>query len=158
MAIKNFHTLIYIARLNNSAFKRLLKIGVTNNWEVRENNIKNVTMEYLSPYYSSRSYAMAIELLAQVYAYVKVGRPDNYHSLPVKSGSSEFFNTENEKQALGFIYAAIKQAKRLENDIKAIIEYALNYLRQKIGKIPSSYSMAVKRLTETIDNEYGTTA
>jgi len=97
-------------------------------------------------------------LLAQVYAYVKVGRPDNYHSLPVKSGSSEFFNTENEKQALGFIYAAIKQAKRLENDIKAIIEYALNYLRQKIGKIPSSYSMAVKRLTETIDNEYGATA
>jgi hypothetical protein len=158
MAITNFHTLIYIARLNNSAFKRFLKIGISNDPTRRQREIKNVTMEYLSPYYSSRSYAMAIELLAQVYAYVKVGRPDNYLNLPVKSGSSEFFNTENEKQALGFIYAAIKQGKRLENDINAIIEYALGYLRQKIGEVPKTYDLAVKRLTETIDEEYGATA
>ena len=85
----------------------MLKIGISNNVQRRAKEIGSVLVEWNDNYRAPRTVVMATEMLAQAYAYRKVGRPKNYRqALPVRSGSSEFFNTENLRQAQGFVYAA----------------------------------------------------
>ena len=106
--LKNFNTALYVMRLDaDCKYKGLLKIGISNNVERRAKEVGSVSVEWNDKYRAPRAIVMATEMLAQAYAYRKVGRPKNYRqALPVRSGSSEFFNTDNLNQARGFICAA----------------------------------------------------
>jgi len=161
--LTNFNTALYIMRLKaGSKYDGLLKIGISNNIERRAKEIGNVAIEYQGDYSAPRAIVMATEMLAQAYAYRKVGRPNNYRqALPVRSGSSEFFNTDNKRQALGFISAARTQVNLMlkEYDIKQsvmdIIAYVKDIFKAMNKRLPKSFAMEVTRIKQTLAQEAG---
>lgn len=162
MRLYNFNTALYIARLQaGSKYDGLLKIGISNDIERRAKEIGNVIMEYKDEYKTPRALIMATEMLAHAYAFRKVGRPNNYRqALPVRSGSSEFFNTENIRQARGFITAAKTQARRLSKDdlqktVYAIIDYVKGIFKAMKKRLPKSFTMEVVRIKQTLAQEAG---
>lgn len=161
--LTNFNTALYIMRLKaGSKYDGLLKIGISNNIERRAKEIGNVAIEYQGDYSAPRAIVMATEMLAQAYAYRKVGRPNNYRqALPVRSGSSEFFNTDNVRQARGFISAARTQVNRMlkEYDIKQsvidIIAYVKGIFKAMKKRLPKSFNMEIVRINQTLAQETG---
>lgn len=181
MAIKNFPTALYIMRLMaGSKYDGLLKIGISNNVERRAKEIGNVGVEYQDDYKAPRAVVMATEMLAQAYAYRKVGRPTNFRQvLPVKSGSSEFYNTDNIRQARGFIGAAKRQVNRiceaegyepfrydmddkdqrialglaLEDMVEAIVAYVKDLFKKMKKAMPQSFKTEISRIYSTVTQE-----
>jgi hypothetical protein len=122
---------------------------------------------------------MATEMLAQAYAYRKVGRPNNYRQvLPVRSGSSEFFNTDNVRQARGFVSAAKRMVNELadtygyspevfdadeteivksnlQDTVRAIINYVKGIFRAMNKRLPESFRMEAIRINQVLAQEKG---
>jgi hypothetical protein len=153
--LKNFNTALYVMQLDaESKYNGLLKIGISNNVERRAKEVGSVKVLYHDAYRAPRSVVMVTEMLAQAYAYLKVGRPANYRkALPVRSGSSEFFNTTNYRQALGFITAARTQVKRLADNVDEIIAYVRQKFRDAGKRLPKSFNFEVIRIRETQEQE-----
>ena len=121
------------------------KIGVSVNPEQRKKQIAKWTSKkgrvYNYPmsvawqsHKVERQLAEAVEHLAQAYALVKYGQ---ISELPktIVSGRSEFFQCST-KQAVGFIVAAFKMAKKLNNNVLKIAQYAKQYVEQKLEYLP----------------------
>ena len=121
------------------------KIGVSVNPEQRKKQIAKWTSKegrgYNYPmsvawqsHKVERQLAEAVEHLAQAYALVKYGQ---ISELPktIVSGRSEFFQCST-KQAVGFITAAFKMAKKLNNNVLKIAQYAKQYVEQKLEYLP----------------------
>lgn len=180
MRLYNFNTALYIARLQaGSKYDGLLKIGISNDIERRAKEIGNVVMEYKGEYKAPRALVMATEMLAHAFAYRKVGRPNNYRqALPVRSGSSEFFKTENIRQARGFISAAKTRINYLADEhgynpflfdddekeqltanlkdlIAAVIQYVKKIFKAMKKRLPKSFTMEVVRIKQTLAQEAG---
>lgn len=179
--LTNFNTALYIMRLKaGSKYDGLLKIGISNNIERRAKEIGNVAIEYQGDYSAPRAIVMATEMLAQAFAYRKVGRPNNYRqALPVRSGSSEFFNTDNIRQARGFISAAktrinyladdngydplifdeVKEREQLLSNLKdliaAVIKYVKGIFKAMKKRLPKSFNMEIVRINQTLAQETG---
>jgi len=176
--LKNFNTALYVMRLDaDCKYKGLLKIGISNNVERRAKEVGSVKVEWNDNYRAPRAVVMATEMLAQAYAYRKVGRPKNFRqALPVRSGSSEFFNTENLHQARGFISAAKRRINviadnegyqpeifdadeteilkaNLHNMVKAIINYVKGIFKSMKKRLPQSFNMEVTRIYQTLEQE-----
>ena len=102
---------------------------------------------------------MATEMLAQAYAYLKVGRPTNYgQALPVRSGSSEFFNTDNIRQARGFVIAAKRYANGLshypiEEQVVELIRWAKAKFQHAGKRLPQSFRLEVTRIYQALEAE-----
>ena len=90
----------------------------------------------IDDYRAPRAVVMATEMLAQAYAYLKVGRPTNYRqALPVRSGSSEFFNTDNIRQARGFVIAAKRYANNLSHyPMGILLEELIRWTKAKFAE------------------------
>ena len=175
--LKNFNTALYVMRLNaDCKYKGLLKIGISNNVERRAKEVGSVKIEYQDAYRAPRALVMATEMLAQAYAYRKVGRPKNFRqALPVRSGSSEFFNTDNIRQARGFVGSAKRRVNVFadeegyldiyDDDEKHILEEALidlinritNYVKDLFRamkkRLPQSFRLEVARIYQTLEQE-----
>jgi len=175
--LKNFNTALYVMRLNaDCKYKGLLKIGISNNVERRAKEVGSVSVEYQDDYRAPRALVMATEMLAQAYAYRKVGRPKNFRqALPVRSGSSEFFNTDNIRQARGFVGSAKRRVNVFadeegyqdiyDDDEKHILEQALidlinritNYVKDLFRamkkRLPQSFRLEVARIYQTLEQE-----
>ena len=175
--LKNFNTALYVMRLNaDCKYKGLLKIGISNNVERRAKEVGSVSVEYQDDYRAPRALVMATEMLAQAYAYRKVGRPKNFRqALPVRSGSSEFFNTDNIRQARGFVGSAKRRVNVFadeegyqdiyDDDEKHILEEALidlinritNYVKDLFRamkkRLPQSFRLEVARIYQTLEQE-----
>jgi hypothetical protein len=151
--LKNFATALYIMRLNaNSKYDGILKIGISNNVERRKKEIGGVEIEYQDAYRIPRAKIMATEMLAQAFAYRKVGRPTNFRqALPVRSGSSEFFNTTNIRQARGFVVAARRIAE--DKEAAEIIDYVKLVFRDMKKRLPKSFRIEVARINQTLELE-----
>ena len=121
------------------------KIGVSVNPEQRKKQIAKWTSKkgrvYNYPmsvewqsHKVERQLAEAVEHLAQAYALVKYGQ---ISELPkaIVSGRSEFFQCSPD-QAFGFIAAAFKMAKKLNNNVLKIAQYAKQYIEQKLEYLP----------------------
>ena len=154
-ALKNFNTALYVMRLkDDSKYDGLLKIGISNNVERRAKEIGSVLVEWYDDYRAPRAIVMAQEMLAQTYAYLKVGRPKNFRqTLPVRSGSSEFFNTTNYRQAIGFVVAARTMVNRLQFDIDAIVAYVKQKFRAAGKRLPQSFRLEITRIYQTLQQE-----
>ena len=76
----------------------------------------------------------AVEHLAQAYALVKYGQTQELPETIV-SGRSEFFQCSI-KQAVSFIANAFKMAKKLNNDVLKIAQYAKQYIEKKLNYLP----------------------
>ena len=121
------------------------KIGVSVNpeqrkkqiakWTSKEGRVYNYPMsvEWQSRKVN-RQLAEAVEHLAQAYALVKYGQ---ISELPkaIVSGRSEFFQCST-KQAIGFVAVAFKMAKKLNNNVLKIAQYAKQYVEQKLKYLP----------------------
>jgi len=161
--IKNFNTAVYIMRLNkdDSKYDGLLKIGISNNISRRIKEIGNVSCEWNDNYRAPRAVVMGIEMLAQAYAYLKIGRPNNYRQvLPVRSGSSEFFNTNNIRQARGFVIAAQRYANNLSHyPMEKIVEELIRWVKAKFSnagkRLPQSFRMEIVRINQVLAQEKG---
>ena len=175
--LKNFNTALYIMRLDaDCKYDGLLKIGISNNVERRAKEVGSVKIEYQDAYRAPRALVMATEMLAQAYAYRKVGRPKNFRqALPVRSGSSEFFNTDNIRQARGFVGSAKRRVNVFadeegyldiyDDDEKHILEEALidlinritNYVKDLFRamkkRLPQSFRFEVARIYQTLEQE-----
>ena len=176
--LKNFNTALYVMRLNaDCKYKGLLKIGISNNVERRAKEVGSVSVEYQDDYRAPRALVMATEMLAQAYAYRKVGRPKNFRqALPVRSGSSEFFNTDNIRQARGFVGSAKRRVnvfadnlgyqpevfdadeyEQLRENLKDLIEALVNYVkdifRTMKKRLPQSFRLEVTRIYQTLEQE-----
>lgn len=160
--LKNFNTALYVMRLDaDCKYKGLLKIGISNNVQRRAKEVGAVSVEWNDAYRAPRAVVMATEMLAQAYAYLKVGRPKNFRqALPVRSGSSEFFNTDNIRQARGFVIAAKRFAKDLAdygNSTKQQVEELIRWTKAKFrhaGKqLPQSFRLEVARIYQTLEQE-----
>jgi hypothetical protein len=166
MAIKNFSTALYIMRLNkeDSKYDGLLKIGISNNIDRRKKEIGSVELEYAEDYRTPRALVMATEMLAQAYAYFKVGRPQNYRQvLPVQSGSSEFFNTTNIRQARGFVIAArtrvnydVFDPEAFFTEVQRVIQYVKDIFKRHGKRLPKSFRMEVVRINQILSQEKAT--
>ena len=121
------------------------KIGVSVNPEQRKKQIAKWTSKkgrvYNYPmsvawqsHKVERQLAEAVEHLAQAYALVKYGQ---ISELPkaIVSGRSEFFQCST-KQAIGFVAVAFKMAKKLNNNVLKIAQYAKQYVEQKLEYLP----------------------
>ena len=158
--LKNFNTALYVMRLDaDCKYDGLLKIGISNNVERRAKEVGSVKIEYHDDYRAPRAVVMATEMLAQCYAYLKVGRPKNFRqALPVRSGSSEFFNTDNLSQARGFVSAAKKLIARFsELDIEEQVKQIVLWVKYKFSKakkrLPQSFRLEVARIYQTLEQE-----
>ena len=178
--LKNFNTALYIMRLNTASrpqYDGLLKIGVSNNVERRAKEVGSVKIEFQDNYRAPRALVMATEMLAHAYAYRKVGRPKNYRqALPVRSGSSEFFNTDKIRQARGFVGSAKRMVNTLAdregydpeifdadestilqsnlNDlIKTIIAYVKSLFNKIKKRLPQSFKTEITRIYQTLEQE-----
>jgi len=173
--LKNFNTALYVMRLDAGCkYDGLLKIGISNNVERRAKEVGSVKVEWNDNYRAPRAVVMATEMLAQAYAYRKVGRPKNYRqALPVRSGSSEFFNTDNLNQARGFIYAArgrtnkiatstgfynsklddLLDFSKLTETVIEIINYVKGIFKAMKKRLPKSFNMEVTRIYQTLEQE-----
>ena len=81
-----------------------------------------------------RQLAEAVEHLAQAYAIVKYGQAAELPETIV-SGRSEFFQCSI-KQSVSFIANAFKMAKKLNNDVLKIAQYAKQYIEKKLNYLP----------------------
>ena len=81
-----------------------------------------------------RQLAEAVEHLAQAYALVKYGQAAELPETIV-SGRSEFFQCSI-KQSVSFIANAFKMAKKLNNDVLKIAQYAKQYIEKKLNYLP----------------------
>jgi hypothetical protein len=121
------------------------KIGVSVNpeqrkkqiakWTSKEGRVYNYPMSVAwQSQKVERQLAEAVEHLAQAYALVKYGQ---ISELPktIVSGRSEFFQCSI-KQAIGFIVAAFTMAKKLNNNVLKIAQYAKQYVEQKLEYLP----------------------
>jgi len=176
--LKNFNTALYIMRLNAGCkYDGLLKIGISNDVQRRAKEVGSVKVEYQDAYRAPRALVMTTEMLAQAYAYRKVGRPNNFRqSLPVRSGSSEFFNTDNIRQARGFVGSAKRlvntfadnkgyqpeifdadESEQLQENLKNLIEALINYVkdifRTMKKRLPQSFRLEVARIYQTLEQE-----
>ena len=82
----------------------------------------------------NRQLAEAVEHLAQAYALVKYGQTAELPETIV-SGRSEFFQCSI-KQSVSFIAVAFKMAKKLNNDVLKIAQYAKQYIEKKLNYLP----------------------
>ena len=160
--LKNFNTALYVMRLKSDCkYKGLLKIGISNNVERRAREVGYVSVEWNDDYRAPRAVVMATEMLAQAYAYLKVGRPTNYRqALPVRSGSSEFFNTDNIRQARGFVIAAKRFANTLvdlgydiEKQVAELIRWAKAKFQHAGKRLPQSFRLEVTRIYQVLEAE-----
>ena len=158
--LKNFNTALYIMRLDaDCKYDGLLKIGISNNVERRAKEVGSVSVEWNDTYRAPRAVVMATEMLAQCYAYLKVGRPKNFRkALPVRSGSSEFFKTDNISQARGFVFAAKKFVARFSDlDISEQVKQIVLWVKYKFSKakkrLPQSFNLEVTRIYQTLEQE-----
>jgi predicted GIY-YIG superfamily endonuclease len=175
--LKNFNTALYVMRLDaDCKYDGLLKIGISNNVERRAKEVGSVKIEYQDDYRAPRALVMATEMLAQTYAYRKVGRPKNFRqALPVRSGSSEFFNTDNIRQARGFVGSAKRRVNVFadeegyqdiyDDDEKHVLEEALidlinritNYVKDLFRamkkRLPQSFRLEIARIYQTLQQE-----
>jgi hypothetical protein len=158
--LKNFNTALYVLRLDAGCkYDGLLKIGISNNVARRVKEIGNVKYEWMDEYRAPRAVVMATEMLAQAYAYLKVGRPKNFRQvLPVRSGSSEFFNTDNVRQARGFIIAAKRYAKtlldlNLVEQVAELIRWTKAKFKHAGKQLPQSFRLEVARIYQTLEQE-----
>ena len=121
------------------------KIGVSVNpeqrkkqiakWTSKEGRVYNYPMSVAwQSQKVERQLAEAVEHLAQAYALVKYGQ---ISELPktIVSGRSEFFQCSI-KQAVSFIANAFKMAKKLNNDVLKIAQYAKQYIEKKLNYLP----------------------
>jgi predicted acetyltransferase len=121
------------------------KIGVSVNpeqrkkqiakWTSKEGRVYNYPMSVAwQSQKVKRQLAEAVEHLAQAYAIVKCGQIEELPETIV-SGRSEFFQCSI-KQAIGFIAIAFKMAKKLNNNVLKIAQYAKQYVEQKLEYLP----------------------
>ena len=104
-------------------------------WTSKEGRVYNYPMSVAwQSQKVERQLAEAVEHLAQAYALVKYGQ---ISELPetIVSGRSEFFQCSI-KQAIGFIVAAFTMAKKLNNNVLKIAQYAKQYVEQKLEYLP----------------------
>ena len=160
--LKNFNTALYVMRLKSDCkYKGLLKIGISNNVERRAREVGYVSVEWNDNYRAPRAVVMATEMLAQTYAYLKVGRPKNFRqALPVRSGSSEFFNTDNIRQARGFVIAAKRYAQTLvdlgltvEKQVAGLIRWTKAKFQNAGKRLPQSFRLEVARIYQALEAE-----
>ena len=131
------------------------KIGVSVNpeqrkkqiakWTSKEGRVYNYPMSVAwQSQKVERQLAEAVEHLAQAYALVKYGQ---ISELPetIVSGRSEFFQCST-KQAIGFIAVAFKMAKKLNNDVLKIAQYAKQYIEQKLEYLPINMARWVSQI------------
>lgn len=104
-------------------------------WTSKEGRVYNypITVEWQSEKVD-RQLAEAVEHLAQAYAIVKCGQSTELPETIV-SGRSEFFQCSI-KQAISFIAVAFKTAKKFNNDVLKIAQYAKQYIEQKLNYLP----------------------
>ena len=121
------------------------KIGVAVNPEQRKKQIAKWTSKKgrvynypMSVEWQSRKVnrqlAEAVEHLAQAYALVKQGQSTELPKAII-SGRSEFFQCSI-KQATAFIAVAFKMAKKLNNDVLKIAQYAKQYIEERLTYLP----------------------
>ena len=91
-----------------------------------------------------RQLAEAVEHLAQAYALVKYGQTQELPKTIV-SGRSEFFQCSI-KQAVSFIANAFKMAKKLNNDVLKIAQYAKQYIEKKLNYLPINMARWVSQI------------
>ena len=104
-------------------------------WTSKEGRVYNYPMSVAwQSRKVERQLAEAVEHLAQAYALVKYGQ---ISELPkaIVSGRSEFFQCST-KQAIGFVAVAFKMAKKLNNNVLKIAQYAKQYVEQKLEYLP----------------------
>ena len=160
--LKNFNTARYIMRIKSEGkYKGLLKIGISKNVVRRAREVGYVSVEWNDKYRAPRAVVMATEMLAQAYAYLKVGRPTNFRqALPVRSGSSEFFNTDNIRQARGFVIAAKRYANTLvdlgcdiEKQVAELIRWTKAKFQNAGKRLPQSVRLEVTRIYQALEAE-----
>ena len=131
------------------------KIGVAVNPEHRRKQIAKWTSKegrvYNYPMFVewqsrkvNRQLAEAVEHLAQAYALVKYGQTQELPKTIV-SGRSEFFQCSI-KQAVSFIANAFKMAKKLNNDVLKIAQYAKQYIEKKLNYLPINMARWVSQI------------
>jgi hypothetical protein len=131
------------------------KIGVSVNPEQRKKQIAKWTSKEgrvynypMSVAWQSRKVkrqlAEAVEHLAQAYALVKYGQTQELPKTIV-SGRSEFFQCSI-KQAVSFIANAFKIAKKLNNDVLKIAQYAKQYIEKKLDYLPINMARWVSQI------------
>jgi hypothetical protein len=131
------------------------KIGVSVNPEQRKKQIAKWTSKEgrvynypMSVAWQSRKVkrqlAEAVEHLAQAYALVKYGQTQELPKTIV-SGRSEFFQCSI-KQAVSFIANAFKIAKKLNNDVLKIAQYAKQYIEKKLDYLPINMARWVAQI------------
>ena len=131
------------------------KIGVSVNPEQRKKQIAKWTSKegrvYNYPMFVewqsrkvNRQLAEAVEHLAQAYALVKYGQTQELPKTIV-SGRSEFFQCSI-KQAVSFIANAFKMAKKLNNDVLKIAQYAKQYIEKKLNYLPINMARWVSQI------------
>jgi len=92
----------------------------------------------------NRQLAEAVEHLAQAYALVKYGQTAELPETIV-SGRSEFFQCSI-KQSVSFIAVAFKMAKKLNNDVLKIAQYAKQYIEKKLNYLPINMTRWVSQI------------
>ena len=92
----------------------------------------------------NRQLAEAVEHLAQAYALVKYGQTAELPETIV-SGRSEFFQCSI-KQSVSFIAVAFKMAKKLNNDVLKIAQYAKQYIEKKLNYLPINMARWVSQI------------
>ena len=134
---------VYI--MTHESLHNVSKIGVAINPEQRKKQIAKWTSKKGRVYNYpmsvgwqsrkvNRQLAEAVEHLAQAYALVKYGQSSKLPETIV-SGRSEFFQCSI-KQAIGFIAVAFKMAKKLNNDVLKIAQYAKRYIETQLRYLP----------------------
>ena len=131
------------------------KIGVAVNPEQRKKQIAKWTSKKgrvynypMSVEWQSRKVnrqlAEAVEHLAQAYALVKYGQSAELPKAII-SGRSEFFQCSI-KQATAFIAVAFKMAKKLNNDVLKIAQYAKQYIEERLTYLPINMARWVSQI------------
>ena len=131
------------------------KIGVAVNPEQRKKQIAKLTSKKgrvynypMSVEWQSRKVnrqlAEAVEHLAQAYALVKYGQSSELPKAII-SGRSEFFQCSI-KQATAFIAVAFKMAKKLNNDVLKIAQYAKQYIEERLTYLPINMARWVSQI------------
>ena len=134
---------VYI--MTYESFPNVSKIGVAVNPQQRKKQIAKWTSKKgrvynypMSVEWQSRKVnrqlAEAVEHLAQAYALVKQGQSTELPKAII-SGRSEFFQCSI-KQATAFIAVAFKMAKKLNNDVLKIAQYAKQYIEERLTYLP----------------------
>ena len=114
-------------------------------WTSKEGRVYNYPMsvEWQSEKFD-RQLAEAVEHLAQAYAIVKYGQAAELPETIV-SGRSEFFQCSI-KQSVSFIANAFKMAKKLNNDVLKIAQYAKQYIEKKLNYLPINMTRWVSQI------------